>query len=116
MAYAAADLFLGRSGSGTLAEIACAGLPSILVPFPGAAGGHQEANARAFAVAGAAEVCDESALNGDVLARVIAEMLAPARNARMARAAASLARPGAAEAIADAVEQAGKKELHRGGM
>jgi len=115
LAYSAADLFLGRSGSGTLAEIACAGLPSVLIPFPGAAGGHQLANARAFASAGAAEVREESALSTETLVRAISDALESRRNARMARAAASLARPGAADAIADAVERTANRSAHPGG-
>lgn len=52
-AYAWADFAITRSGSGTVAELAAAGLPALLVPFPHAAGDHQAANAKAFAEAGA---------------------------------------------------------------
>ena len=52
-AYAWADLAVTRSGSGTVSELAAAGVPALLVPFPFAAGDHQAWNARAFAQAGA---------------------------------------------------------------
>src|SRR5512141_1528601 len=53
-AYAAADLLVARAGAMTVAEIAAAGRPSVLVPFAGATHGHQEANARALEAQGAA--------------------------------------------------------------
>ncbi|MFZ4577282.1 MAG: undecaprenyldiphospho-muramoylpentapeptide beta-N-acetylglucosaminyltransferase [Myxococcota bacterium] len=52
-AYAWADFAVTRSGSGTVSELAAAGLPALLVPFPHAAGDHQAANAKAFVDAGA---------------------------------------------------------------
>lgn len=52
-AYAWADVAITRSGSGTVAELAAAGLPALLVPFPHAAGDHQAANAAAFCAGGA---------------------------------------------------------------
>lgn len=52
-AYAWADLAITRSGSGTVAELAAAALPALLVPFPHAAGDHQAANAEAFCCGGA---------------------------------------------------------------
>lgn len=52
-AYAWADFAVTRSGSGTVSELAAAGLPALLVPFPFAAGDHQAWNAKAFASAGA---------------------------------------------------------------
>ena len=66
-AYAWADFAITRSGSGTVAELAAAALPALLVPFPHAAGDHQAANAQAFADAGAGwwqrqESWDESAM------------------------------------------------------
>lgn len=57
---ARATLVISRSGAGTLQELACAGLPSILVPFSRAAGDHQLVNARHFAAAGAAEIIEET--------------------------------------------------------
>ena len=103
-AMARATLVVSRAGAITLAEICAAGRPSLLVPLA-LAGGHQGANARALAAAGAALVVDESAATAEVLGAAIGELLAdPARLAAMAAAARQLARPGAAAAIADRVE------------
>ena len=52
--YAAADVVVCRAGAMTVAELAVAGVPSVLVPLPGAPGDHQTANARVLERAGAA--------------------------------------------------------------
>ena len=99
-ALAACDLVLARAG-GSIFEIAAAGRPAILVPYPHAAAGHQEQNARWMAAAGAAIVIDDSALDGATVNRVAGELLADAeRLGAMAAASASLARPDAASAVA----------------
>ncbi|NIO06558.1 MAG: undecaprenyldiphospho-muramoylpentapeptide beta-N-acetylglucosaminyltransferase, partial [Deltaproteobacteria bacterium] len=67
----AADLVIARSGAGTLAELAICGKPAILIPFPHAAHGHQEKNARAVEADGAAVVILESELTGGRLAQEI---------------------------------------------
>ena len=101
-AFARADLVVARAGALTLAEIAAAGRPSILVPFAAATHAHQEENARAFAGAGAAVVVAETELDGAALARLVLDLLAdPPRLRRMAEAARTLARPDAAERIVD---------------
>ncbi|MBN2753513.1 MAG: undecaprenyldiphospho-muramoylpentapeptide beta-N-acetylglucosaminyltransferase [Candidatus Goldbacteria bacterium] len=63
LAYAAADAGVLRAGAGTLTEITACGLPSVLVPYPHAAGNHQEKNAVSFAQRQAALVIKDSALN-----------------------------------------------------
>jgi len=63
-AYAAADLVICRAGASTLAEVTAWGLPAILVPYPYAAGRHQDANARLLASAGAVEVIPDAELTG----------------------------------------------------
>ncbi len=99
-ALAAADLVVARSG-GSVFEIAAAGRPSILVPYPHAAADHQAANARWMADGGAAVVIADAALTGPVLARAAGELIGdPARLAAMGRAAAALARPEAAADVA----------------
>ena len=98
--YAASDLLVARAGGG-LMEAAATGTPAILVP--GSFGGrHQLGNARAMVEAGGAVVLHESDL--DSLGEVVADLLSdPARRDRMSRAAAKVARPGAAAAIAKAM-------------
>jgi UDP-N-acetylglucosamine--N-acetylmuramyl-(pentapeptide) pyrophosphoryl-undecaprenol N-acetylglucosamine transferase len=97
---AAADLVICRAGASTCAELAALGRPSILVPYPYAAGGHQDYNARAMAEAGAALVCHDADFNPDWLAGIINEMFSDSgRLETMGRAAAGLACPDAAAAI-----------------
>jgi UDP-N-acetylglucosamine--N-acetylmuramyl-(pentapeptide) pyrophosphoryl-undecaprenol N-acetylglucosamine transferase len=100
-ALAAADLVVARAG-GSVMEVAAAGLPSVLVPFPYAAADHQTSNARYFERAGAAVVVPDADLDGPRLAREVAALLgAPQRRGAMAKAARALAKPDAAETIAD---------------
>jgi UDP-N-acetylglucosamine--N-acetylmuramyl-(pentapeptide) pyrophosphoryl-undecaprenol N-acetylglucosamine transferase len=99
--YRRADLALCRAGAITVAELALAGLPALLVPYPYAADDHQTANARALAEAGAARLLDPGGFDGAVLAENLAELAAePARLLEMGRRARGLARPDAAEQIA----------------
>jgi UDP-N-acetylglucosamine--N-acetylmuramyl-(pentapeptide) pyrophosphoryl-undecaprenol N-acetylglucosamine transferase len=103
-ACAAADIVVGRSGASSTAELAVLGKPSILVPYPHATDNHQEANARAFESAGAAVVLLDHECTGERLAAEVRALLHDRdRLAAMGRAAASLAKPGAAETIADEV-------------
>ena len=100
-ALAAADLAVARAG-GSVFELAAAGLPAILVPYPHATADHQTANARFMADAGAAVVIPDNALDGPRLAREVAALLgAPQRMVAMAKAAREVARPDAADVIAD---------------
>jgi UDP-N-acetylglucosamine--N-acetylmuramyl-(pentapeptide) pyrophosphoryl-undecaprenol N-acetylglucosamine transferase len=101
----AADVVVARSGATTLAELAASGTPAILVPLPNATDDHQRKNAEVFAGTGAAVVIEERELNGalgDALAGLLAN---PDRRQQMSRAARALARPDAAERIADRVEE-----------
>lgn len=101
---AAADVFVGRAGASTVAEIAAAGLPSILVPLPGAPGDHQSANAAHMASAGAARVLEDAECTGERLAAELAAMAADkGALADMGRRASGLARPDAADAVAEVV-------------
>ena len=102
-ALAAADLVAARAG-GSVFELAAAGLPSILVPYPHATADHQSSNARHMADAGAAVVLPDAEVDGPRLAREVGALLAaPTRLAEMARAARAVARPDAAERIAEEV-------------
>jgi UDP-N-acetylglucosamine--N-acetylmuramyl-(pentapeptide) pyrophosphoryl-undecaprenol N-acetylglucosamine transferase len=97
---AASDLVLARAG-GSVFEIAAAGKPAILVPYPHATARHQDANAAWMADAGAAVLIDDADLTPKALVETAAELLAdPERLARMGVASAALARPDAARAIA----------------
>ena len=100
-----ADVVVSRAGATTLAELAASGRPSLLVPLPGAADGHQQANAEVLAERGAAEVLPESGLSGERLAaRVLALAGDDERRRRMAAAARTLARPRAVAVIVDRAE------------
>jgi UDP-N-acetylglucosamine--N-acetylmuramyl-(pentapeptide) pyrophosphoryl-undecaprenol N-acetylglucosamine transferase len=99
-ALIACDLCVARAG-GSVFEIAAHGRPSILVPYPYAAGDHQSGNARWMERAGAALVIGDRELTPERLAREVAGLLHDrTRLEAMGRAAAALARPDAAEAIA----------------
>jgi UDP-N-acetylglucosamine--N-acetylmuramyl-(pentapeptide) pyrophosphoryl-undecaprenol N-acetylglucosamine transferase len=83
-------------------ELAAAGLPSVLVPYPHATADHQTSNARYMEQAGAAVVVPDSELDGPRLAREVGTLLgAPQRLAEMAAAAREAARPDAAARIAE---------------
>lgn len=103
---AAGDLVLGRAGA-SIFELAAAGRPAVLVPYPHAAAGHQEGNAAWMAAAGAAIVVRDEELEAGRLAAEVDVLLGDeARLATMAAASASLARPHAARDIADVVLEA----------
>ena len=102
-AYAAVDCVVSRSGAMTLAEVCAWSLPSILVPLPTAAAGHQAANAKALADAGAAVFLDQSDLTGRRLAAELGGLMSDsARLADLSRVAGERARPDAAGRIASA--------------
>ncbi len=99
-ALLASDLVVARSG-GSIFEIAAAGRPAVLVPYPYATADHQAANARFMAAAGAAIVIGDAELTGPRLAQEVGRLLADrVRLATMGRASAQLARPEAAREIA----------------
>lgn len=100
--YAAADLVVCRAGAMTVAELALAGVPAVLVPLPGAPGDHQSANARALLAAGAAVVLPDAECQGDRLAELADGLLDdPATLAAMGGAARGLGRADAAAAVAE---------------
>jgi UDP-N-acetylglucosamine--N-acetylmuramyl-(pentapeptide) pyrophosphoryl-undecaprenol N-acetylglucosamine transferase len=107
--YAAADLVLCRSGS-TVAELAAAGKPALLVPFPAAADDHQRKNAEVLAKAGAAVMRIEAGLTPeDLKAELVELLLDPARLEEMSLRAKSMAKPGAVEKIAAMIQRLGSK-------
>ena len=74
-AYAISDLLVCRSGALTLAEITVCGKPSILIPFPYAAGDHQKKNAESLSNSGAAKVINEKSLTSKVLMYTIMNLI-----------------------------------------
>ena len=100
-AYGAADLALMRSG-GTVWELAAAGLPAVLVPYPHATADHQTRNARYFEAGGGAVLVPEGELARvpDVVRSLLGD---PDRLARMSERMRALARPNAARDIAEGV-------------
>lgn len=96
-----ADLVVCRAGAMTLAELAAAGKPAVLVPFPFATDDHQTRNARAREAAGAARLLPDADCDADALDAIVSELAAdPGRLAAMAADSAAAARPGAAMEIA----------------
>ena len=75
LAYAAADVFVGRSGASTMAEITLCKLPAILIPYPHASENHQEHNATSLADRGGAIVLDDKGLTGAGLLTTLLELL-----------------------------------------
>ena len=96
----AADLVVCRAGATSVAELSALGVPSILVPLPGAPGDHQTANARYLEDAGGALLVPDSELDGDRLGVEMAALLADTgRLTAMANGARSLGRPDAADRV-----------------
>jgi UDP-N-acetylglucosamine--N-acetylmuramyl-(pentapeptide) pyrophosphoryl-undecaprenol N-acetylglucosamine transferase len=100
-AYAQADLAVCRAGATTVAELAAAGVPAILVPFPHAVDDHQTTNARFLADAGAAILIQQSELTPERLAELIAGF-DRTRLLEMATRARGLGRPDATRSVAQA--------------
>jgi UDP-N-acetylglucosamine--N-acetylmuramyl-(pentapeptide) pyrophosphoryl-undecaprenol N-acetylglucosamine transferase len=103
--YRAADLVISRAGAGTLSELACAGMPAILVPSPNVAEDHQTHNARAFERAGAAVLLPETQ-RAELTDRVLELMADEDRRAALSAAAQTLALPGATESIVEHIVEA----------
>ena len=105
-AFAAADLVVCRSGAGAVSELAAAGKPCILVPFPFAADDHQTRNAEALERGGAARLVRDAEMNGERLCALVSELAAsPDALEKMADAARGFARPGAAKRAAEILEE-----------
>src|SRR5262249_18276955 len=100
----AADLVISRAGATTLAELAAAGRPAVLIPLSIATDDHQRKNARVLADAGAAPVVDERDLDSARVATTVADLLADRGMLdTMGAAMRTFARPDAAARIVDRV-------------
>ena len=109
--YAAADVVVCRAGAMTVAELAVAGVPSVLVPLPGAPGDHQTANARVLESAGAAVLLTDPDCTPVGLAGAVEALLAdPGRLDAMGAAARAVGRPDAADAGARVVEASARPD------
>jgi UDP-N-acetylglucosamine--N-acetylmuramyl-(pentapeptide) pyrophosphoryl-undecaprenol N-acetylglucosamine transferase len=107
-AFGAADLVVCRSGAGAVSELAAAGRPSILVPFPFAADDHQTRNAEAMERGGAARLVRDAEMDGERLFAIVSELISSSGALeRMGEAARRFAKPGAAERAADILEEVG---------
>ena len=107
-ALASADLVVGRAGASTLAECAAFAVPLICVPYPHA-GGHQRANAEAYAATGAARLVEDAAFDAVALLEASRLLEDPAAHLAMSAAARSAGRPGAADAVAALVVAAAER-------
>ena len=107
-AYAWADLVVCRSGALTVAEIAAAGVASVLIPYPFAVDDHQTANGRYLSEAGAAVLFRQQDLDAATLAAALEPLLVRERLLQMAVAARALARPEATDAVVTACLRGGK--------
>jgi UDP-N-acetylglucosamine--N-acetylmuramyl-(pentapeptide) pyrophosphoryl-undecaprenol N-acetylglucosamine transferase len=106
-AFADADLVVGRSGAGAVNELAAAGMPSVLVPFPFSADDHQRKNAEAFSQAGAARLMLDQEATGERLFREVENLRAnPETLAGMRESVRQFSRPHAAERAASVLEEA----------
>ena len=105
-AYAWADLVICRAGALTIAELAAAGVASVLVPFPHAVDDHQTANAKFLARTGAAILLPQTDLQPENL--VLLRNLTRQQLQEMAEKARDLAMPDAAEAVANMCREAAK--------
>jgi UDP-N-acetylglucosamine--N-acetylmuramyl-(pentapeptide) pyrophosphoryl-undecaprenol N-acetylglucosamine transferase len=108
-AYAWADLAICRAGAMTVSELAAAGLPAILVPYPHAIDNHQTQNARFLTDAGAAVLLPQTELTPEHLSQAIRDLVStPGKLAGMSLQARSRARPDAARVVANiCLDQAG---------
>ena len=112
--WRAAHLVIARAGASTVAELAIAGRPAILVPLPGAIDDHQSANARALADARGASVIAQRDFAPDALRERVAALFAtPDLLAHAAQAARNIAAADATTRLADLVEQLMRQEARR---
>jgi len=106
-AYAQANLVVGRSGAGTLSELAAFRLPSVLIPYPKAFANHQFYNAHEFEQMGAAVVLTQDVLHPSKLEEALAGWIdAPTRRDEAQQALLRWDRPDASKRILELVEKA----------
>ncbi len=112
IAYAASDIIVSRAGAATIAEITAIGLPSILIPYPYALGGHQMANASILAENGAALVIEDKELTPERLAEAILNLIDnPDELNQMSQRSLELGRPDAANDVASYILDLVKQDI-----
>ena len=103
--FGQSHLIVCRAGAGAVSELAAAGKPSVLIPFPFAADDHQRKNAESFAAAGASQFCLDKEWTGQRFFDTVSTLIAdPSALQIMAQSAKHLAHPGAAARAADILE------------
>ena len=103
--YAAADVCVTRAGAMTVAELSITGVPSILVPLPGAPRDHQTRNAQALVEIGSAVLVADEECDGQRLAKELEALLSdPERLRRMNHAAREHSHPDAANRVAELID------------
>jgi UDP-N-acetylglucosamine--N-acetylmuramyl-(pentapeptide) pyrophosphoryl-undecaprenol N-acetylglucosamine transferase len=104
-AYQWADLVIARAGASTVAELAAAGIASILIPYPYAVDDHQTANANFLVTANAARLLPHKDFNADTLAENISASTDRSTLLTMAENARNLRKPDAAEIMLNALDK-----------
>jgi UDP-N-acetylglucosamine--N-acetylmuramyl-(pentapeptide) pyrophosphoryl-undecaprenol N-acetylglucosamine transferase len=109
--FGRAHLVMARSGASTVAELAAAGKPALLVPFAAAADDHQKRNAEEMVKAGAAQMLTESDLaeSGKLLDSLTRLLSDPERLSAMSAASRTQAQPGAAQRIANRLAELARR-------
>ncbi len=108
--FANADLVISRAGATTVAELAAAGRPALMIPFPLAADDHQRKNAEAVERAGAGRMILQSELTGERLAKELLTLISDTEKlAAMSAASKTLAHPDAAARVVNIAEAIAKK-------
>lgn len=97
--YTWADVVIARSGATTVAEIACAGVASILIPYPYAVDDHQTANAKVLVSAGGATLLPQNTLSPDLLADLLRSLQSSKKRLEMAKFARNVSHPMASETL-----------------
>jgi UDP-N-acetylglucosamine--N-acetylmuramyl-(pentapeptide) pyrophosphoryl-undecaprenol N-acetylglucosamine transferase len=109
-AYQTCDFAVCRAGAMTVAELACAAVPAVLVPFPFAVDDHQTGNAEFLSTGGAAWLIQQKDLSADKLAQLISGLDRSTLSVMSAKAR-SLAKPDATARVADICEELAPREM-----
>ncbi|MGB5685609.1 MAG: undecaprenyldiphospho-muramoylpentapeptide beta-N-acetylglucosaminyltransferase [Candidatus Electrothrix sp.] len=100
--YSQTDLVLARAGATSLAELSVMGLPAVLIPYPYAADDHQAKNAEYYVAEGGAVMYRESALDAELLGKILSQLLGDIdKLKKMARAMKNMGQPEATQRILD---------------